>query len=185
MTRHDAGADGTEAMRYSNGCTLGSRRQQIFLNAAFGLCIKGAACLVQNQEARILEKGPCKRNTGPLATAEFSPTVANHSVKSVLEVLNKLPSTRQGERLLQFFITRLLIVDDVVTYRPVEEERVLAYEAHCFTDGIKGKVGDRTPVHQHLPVVRSVVSHEKFEDGRFTCTSVPHNAQKFTTRNLE
>ncbi|DAC44744.1 MAG TPA: hypothetical protein D7H93_05675 [Candidatus Poseidoniales archaeon] len=73
----------------------------------------------------MLEQRSGKRDTSALTTAQFSATVTDHGVEVVLQFLNEIPCTSKFERCLKFFLSRFLIVLDIVPYRPVEEERFL------------------------------------------------------------
>ena len=120
-----------------------------------------------------------------MTAAEHGSTVAHQRVKTLLEFLNKLPGACHLQGCNQLLFRGFLVVDDVVTHGAVEQERVLTHKANRLTKRVQGVGGDGLPVDQHFPAIGRVVAHDEFEDGRFSGTRVPHDAEEITVLNLE
>ncbi|MBV19314.1 MAG: hypothetical protein CMA56_05590 [Euryarchaeota archaeon] len=117
--------DGGQAMSDGDGGTLSVGRQQILLDASLGFSVQGAAGLVQDQQAGLLQDRASEADAGPLSTRQFAATVTHHGVEAFFEVLDEIPCTGGFEGRLDAFCIGLNVVAYVVLDRAVEQERLL------------------------------------------------------------
>lgn len=72
-------------------CMASQHHRGAHLHSSLGLCIKGAAVLVQDQQTGIANEGTGEGDPLPLPPTEGRPSLADPRVKSLRELGNEVP----------------------------------------------------------------------------------------------
>ena len=138
------------------------------LNHFFGPAIDGASRFVENHDGRILEDGTCDAEALALSAAELAAAVADDGLVAVFGLEDEVMGVGDTRCLFHLFGGGMLDAEsDVVVYGVVEEDGVLVYVAHEFTEVVEGEAADVGAVDEDGAFGDIIEAGKEVDEGAF------------------
>ena len=160
--------DGGEAVGDDDGGAVAHEVVERFLDEFFGLGVEGGGGFVENHDGRILEDGTCDAEALALPAAEFAAAVADDGLVAVFGLEDEVVGVGDTRSLFHLFGGGVLDAEsDVVVYGVVEEDGVLVYVAHEFTEVVEGEAADVGAVDEDGAFGDIIEAGKEVDEGAF------------------
>src|SRR3954468_16992443 len=146
---------------HERGAPLPQRAEAV-LDERLALAVQARRRLVEHQDPRVRQDGPCDRDPLPLPARELDAPFPDHRVVLLLEGLDELVGVRDVADAADLFERRVgAAVLDVVGDGTVEQEIVLEHDAELRAIVAQPDRREVRAVHEHAPFVGPVERHHQ------------------------
>ena len=137
------------------------------LDGGLRLVVHGGGGLVEHEDGRVLEDRARDREALSLAPRQLLTALAHHGVVALGQLVDEAVGLRDAGGLPDLLLARVRSpVGDVLAHRAVEQEDLLADEAHLAAEGREVELTEVDAPKGDAPLGRVVEAQEQLDHGR-------------------
>mmetsp|Transcript_18775 Transcript_18775/g.61664 ORF Transcript_18775/g.61664 Transcript_18775/m.61664 type:complete len:321 (-) Transcript_18775:3163-4125(-) len=146
--------DGGKAMRYDDDRSPNHEVFQRLLHDLLALRVKRGSSLIQQQDVRVRDHGPCNRDPLLLSAAELSSSLSALRLEVAGQVHDEVVRVGALGGFINFFLASILpSIEDVLVDGGSEQHRLLADKPQVRAQPTQVERLDVLAIQQHLPLV--------------------------------